>query len=100
MDTKKISKYLAITCISMLLAACSLPPSLVQRKENRTTPASYSNGVQDSTNTAQVKWREFFTDPYLAALIDTALGNNQELNITLQEINIARNEVRARKGEY
>jgi multidrug efflux system outer membrane protein len=100
MDTKKISKYLAITCISMLLAACSLPPSLVQRKENKTTPASYNNDLQDSTNTAQVKWREFFTDPYLAALIDTALGNNQELNITLQEINIARNEVRARKGEY
>ena len=30
----------------------------------------------------------------------TALQNNQELNITLQEIEIARNEVRARKGEY
>jgi outer membrane protein, multidrug efflux system len=28
------------------------------------------------------------------------LNHNQELNITLQEINIARNEVRARKGEY
>jgi multidrug efflux system outer membrane protein len=100
MDTKKISKYLAITCISMLLAACSLPPSLVQRKENKTTPASFNNSPQDSTNTAKVIWRDFFTDPYLAALIDTALGNNQELNITLQEINIARNEVRARKGEY
>jgi NodT family efflux transporter outer membrane factor (OMF) lipoprotein len=33
-------------------------------------------------------------------LIDTALQNNQELNITLQEINIAQNEIRARKGEY
>jgi multidrug efflux system outer membrane protein len=38
--------------------------------------------------------------PYLVALIDTALKNNQELNITLQEIEIARNEIRARKGEY
>jgi outer membrane protein, multidrug efflux system len=49
---------------------------------------------------AQLTWREFFTDPYLAALIDTALINNQELNITKQEIEIARNEIRARQGEY
>lgn len=33
-------------------------------------------------------------------LIDTALSNNQELNIVMQEIQISRNEVRARKGEY
>lgn len=62
-------------------------------------PAGY-NASQDTVNTAQVKWKDYFTDPYLAALIDTALKNNQELNITLQEIEIARNEVRARKGEY
>jgi NodT family efflux transporter outer membrane factor (OMF) lipoprotein len=32
-------------------------------------------------------------------LIDTALKNNQELNITLQEVEIAGNEILARKGE-
>lgn len=100
MDIKRILNRLCTGCAFLLITACSLPPSLVQRKENKTTPASYNNGSQDSTNTAKVKWREFFTDPYLAALIDTALHNNQELNITVQEINIARNEVRARKGEY
>ena len=51
-------------------------------------------------NTAKVNWKDFFTDPNLVGLIDTALHNNQEYNIVLQEINIARNEVRARKGEY
>ena len=33
-------------------------------------------------------------------MIDTALQNNQELNILLQDIKIAQNEVRARKGAY
>ncbi len=33
-------------------------------------------------------------------MIDTALSRNQELNITLQEIEISKNEIRARKGEY
>ena len=54
----------------------------------------------DSTNSARVNWKDFFKDPNLLGLIDTALNNNQELNITLQEIEIARNEVQARKGEY
>lgn len=100
MNNKRILNRLGISCIFLLAAACSLPPSLVQRKENKSTPAGYSNGSQDTTNTATIKWKTFFTDPYLTALIDTALKNNQELNITLQEINIAKNEVRARKGEY
>jgi NodT family efflux transporter outer membrane factor (OMF) lipoprotein len=72
---------------------------MMPRTENKAVPTSYSN-TQDSTNTAKIKWKEFFTDPNLSALIDTALRNNQELNIILQEINIAKNEVRARKGEY
>ncbi len=99
MHIKKISGGLAVF-IMLLAASCTLPPSLVQRKENKSTPVTYANGSQDSSNTGKIKWREFFKDPYLSTLIDSALGNNQELNITLQEINIARNEVRARKGEY
>lgn len=62
-------------------------------------PVKYPSG-QDSVNTAYAKWQEFFGDPNLKVLIDSALKNNQELNIVVQEINIARNEVRARKGEY
>lgn len=82
----------------LLVTACSVP-SLVHRTENKTVPASY-NHSQDSTNTAKIRWRDFFTDRYLTDLIDTALRNNQELNITVQEIELARNEIRARKGEY
>lgn len=99
MRIRRKLNYLAISCILILAAACSLPPSLVHRAENKTVPAGY-NDSQDTVNTATIRWREFFTDPNLAALIDTALKNNQEFNIMMQEINIARNEVRARKGEY
>jgi multidrug efflux system outer membrane protein len=85
-------------CCSLAFTACNLPTA-TRKIENKSTPASY-NSSQDSTNTARVKWNEFFKDPYLKDLIDTALKNNQELNITLQEIAISRNEVRIRKGEY
>jgi outer membrane protein, multidrug efflux system len=81
-----------------LYTSCSVP-NFGRKTENKTVPVSY-NGGKDSSNTAKVKWKQFFTDQNLIALIDTALKNNQELNIILQEIYIAKNEVRARKGAY
>ncbi len=95
----RIYKYAGIACISVMYAACNTP-SLVEETASKNIPASYNNSSQDTTNTAQVLRQDFFTDQYLNALIDTALKNNQELNITLQEIAISKNEIRARKGEY
>ncbi len=43
---------------------------------------------------------DFFQDPYLLELIELAMVGNQELRILSEEINIARNEVYARSGEY
>lgn len=89
---------LGVLCLSLTVSACKTP-SVVERKVNRDIPGSF-NGSQDTTNTGEISWKDYFTDPYLNALIDTALRNNQELNIFMQEIEVARNEVRVRKGEY
>lgn len=88
-----------IAVVAIAYSSCKAP-SLGRNIEHKDVPATYTAASADSMNTASLKWKEFFTDPYLAALIDTALKNNQELNITMQEINIARNEARIRKGEY
>ena len=98
MFKKLIYVCLGAVGLSFALTACKTP-ALLGRTEKRTVPLSYNNS-QDSLNTGQRKWREFFTDPYLTALIDTALHNNQELNITLQEIQVSQNEILARTGEY
>ncbi|QIP15363.1 efflux transporter outer membrane subunit [Spirosoma aureum] len=98
MSNKRLLACLGIAFIALLNAACSVP-RLVGKTENKLVPASYNNS-QDSTNSAKSTWKEYFTDPNLAALIDTALFNNQELNITLQEIQMANNEILARKGAY
>lgn len=85
----------------MSAAACTLPSNLAVRDENKNAPTKFNNASQDSSaNTGKLKWKEYFTDQNLIALIDTALHHNQELNITLQEINISNYEIRARKGEY
>lgn len=76
-------------------------PDLLVKTENKNVPGAFSGTTaNDTVSTGKMKWKEYFKDKYLTTLIDTALVNNQELNITLQEIEISRNEVRARKGEY
>lgn len=98
MFRKKITQYITISLISFVYAACKIP-GVPARSENKLLPLSYNNSG-DTVNSARLKWKDYFSDPLLSALIDTALKNNLELNITLQEIEVARNEVRARKGEY
>lgn len=83
---------------SLTLGSCV--PALRTQEARKNTPASYPAGSSDTTDAAATQWRQFFKDPDLIVLIDSALANNQELNIMLQEITIAQSEVRARKGEY
>ncbi|MGJ8666271.1 MAG: TolC family protein [Patiriisocius sp.] len=83
-----------------LLTISSCVPTKAVRNENKTVPEQYQNQKVDTTNTSTLQWKEFFVDQNLVALIDTALVNNQELNIMLQKINVAQNEVKTRTGEY
>jgi outer membrane protein TolC len=84
--------HLGAVSVLLFLAACKTP-SLSTKTENTALPDSY-NSSQDTTNTAMVPWKNYFTDTYLNAVIDEALINNQELNIVFQEIVIAQNEDR------
>lgn len=61
-------------------------------------PPKYPISESVKKNSALVGWREYFKDPNLNALIGTALDNNQELNILLQEIAVSKSEVLGRKG--
>ncbi|WP_316752912.1 TolC family protein [Pedobacter gandavensis] len=67
---------------------------------NTAVPGSFAKEQEskDSSNVAALPWQTFFKDQNLINLIDTALKNNQELKITLQEIEIARNDIRIKKG--
>lgn len=85
-------------CLS-LLHGCVVPaPPVEPREPNTTVPEGYDD-TRESANSAELSWSEFF-DPELRSLIDTALENNQELNIISLEIGITQNEVMARRGEY
>ena len=89
--------------VGLALAMASCVPSLQNnppREPSRAVPASFGGASPQATSAAQLKWSEIFGSPELQALITTALSNNQELNLQLQEIIIAGNEAYARTGEY
>jgi len=92
----KIFIYTIIFSTSVLLFGCKTPQNNVSQIKN-TLPASYTV-KKDSTNSANIKWQEFFTDKNLVALIDTALKNNLDILMTLQKIEVARNDLRLSKG--
>jgi multidrug efflux system outer membrane protein len=94
---KSIRKITCIILSVLFLASCA--PKVKLANENKALPNTYTHSV-DTNNIVDLNWREFFSDPYLAVLVDSALSNNQELNIILQEVSISKNEVKARKGEY
>lgn len=91
---------LGVVGLSVAFTACKTP-ALVVKNENRAVPVNYSTRAgEDSLNTGLMQWQQFFTDPNLDSLIAQALRNNQELNITTQELTLAQNEANLRRGDY
>lgn len=84
--------------LTTLIWSCGVP-SITLKSDDTKIPAAYTNS-SDTLNSAQLSWRNYFSDPNLIALIDSGLNKNQELRMILQEIEISKNEVKARKGEY
>src|SRR4051812_15328617 len=91
MSRLKINRWIGLL---LLVASCKVP-AIISMDENKPAPASYNNNG-DTTNSSTIEWRKFFTDQNLVSLIDTALKNNQELLITTQEIEMAKNDIRYR----
>ncbi|NPA10486.1 MAG: efflux transporter outer membrane subunit [Chlorobi bacterium] len=94
-------RYIAAIALSLVLAGCKAPMATVVKDEvKENIPQNFNQQDQGdaNNNSGTTPWRQFFTDPNLVVLIETALKNNQELMITLQEIEIAKSGVLAKKG--
>lgn len=100
MNNKTIKHLFVVSIMIVLLLQSCVPTQIAIREENKTISETYSHNSNDTLNTAVVKWKDFFSDQNLTNLIDLALANNQELNMMLQQINMAENEIKAKKGDY
>ncbi|MCO4294099.1 TolC family protein [Solitalea sp. MAHUQ-68] len=98
MFKQKIYLGLSLAGFCVALVSCNIPKE-IQKTENKQTPGSYGSNSADTLNSGKIRWKTFFTDPNLNNLIDTALTRNQELQITLQELEIAKSEIRLKQGQ-
>ena len=102
MENSKIKNIFIALALSLILASCKAPMATVIKDEvKETIPQNFNQEEQQdaNNNSGTTPWRQFFTDPNLVSLIETALKNNQDLLITLQEIEIAKSGVLAKKGK-
>lgn len=101
----RIGRWLTATFFALVVTMATgclhvpKPPTGMAPPPNRTVPDTFS-GLSDTRNSGLIPWRDFFEDARLVALIEAALQNNQELNITIQETVVSNAEVMARRGEY
>ncbi|MEY2829172.1 MAG: hypothetical protein RIQ33_1030, partial [Bacteroidota bacterium] len=94
--TEKKITALCITFICFYFVGCKLF-NPIESNTIGAFPTTYQN-KSDSINSALIKWKDFFVDKNLINLIDTAIINNLDLSIALQDIEIARNNVKAKQG--
>lgn len=77
-----------ITILLAVLAGCSVSKEMV--KPIPELPASFRNAVNaDSSSIADLPWKDYFTDPSLQRLIDTAIVKNYDLLVALKNIESA-----------
>lgn len=101
-------RSLMMVC-SLALPACIPTPPVTPRDPRTEVPETFGaeeTGASEAVvaevatpSSAESDWHELFDDPHLVALIESALENNQELNIAVQEMIVANSEVMARRGE-
>lgn len=75
--------------IATALAGCSLAPQY-QRPEGPVAAAYPTEAGQQRSEATISGWREFFPDPRLQVLIDTALANNRDLRVAALRMDEAR----------
>ena len=96
MYKSKLIKSFTLLSIFLTVMSCKTP-AVVSSTSNQVVPETYSNN-KDTTNMSNIPYKKFFKDKNLQDLIDIAINNNQELMITLQEIEIAKNDIQFKKG--
>ena len=91
-----IIKIVLLGFVVTFIGCKSLAP--VPEMEKTPMPETFVSLKDSTNNSAKIKWNQFFTDKNLNDLIDIAVKNNVDVKITLQDIEIARNQVKLRHG--
>jgi multidrug efflux system outer membrane protein len=98
-------KALSLTIAVLLLGGCTMIPNYEQPKAPVAAqwPSGSAYRAEDvkaaNRQAADIGWREFFTDPNLQRLIETALANNRDLRVSALNIQRAQAMYRIQRAD-
>jgi len=95
---KRTYFLIAIFFVALLFSACVTKK--YTRPELQSIAEMYRNSDADSINFASINWRIFFADPYLIALIDTALNRNFDLKQVQSQVRAAEEYLKRSKALF
>ncbi|MFI3297573.1 MAG: TolC family protein [bacterium] len=88
-----------VVLLALPLSSCGLYSnysSTTEEDNNIKELYNYIEATDDTTNIANISWREFFTDSHLQALISKGLENNSDLSVA--QINVEQAEIALTKA--
>lgn len=88
--------FIMLLFVGVLFTNCK-PTENLPKTSFRAIPESF-DGKKDTTNFANINWKNYFMDSTLHSLIDTALQNNFDLSIALQRIEMSRSQIKFASG--
>lgn len=94
---KNLAKIFCIIISSSIIFSCKAP-YVIEATKTAALPETFV-GVTDTSNFVKISWNQYFNDPKLIALIDTAVHNNLDVLMTIQEIEIAKSKVLLTSGK-
>ena len=96
---KKLHILYTLLVSALVMTSCKTPQATKMTDNVKLQlPSKFQKDSVAGTTATITPWRQFFSDPALASLIDTALVNNQDLRITIQQIAIAKSGVLLQQG--
>ena len=106
MAFRPLDHILITQAATLLIAGCSFMPTY--ERPSAPVPAQWPpstntmssvTAASPETSSAPLAWRDYFTDPTLRQLIDTALANNRDLRVALLNIEQARAQLGIRQAD-
>lgn len=75
---------------ALFLSGCSLIPTYERPAAPVPTTFPGDPAQPSGPSASSLPWQQFFTDPRLTGLIETALANNRDLRVSAQNVEVAR----------
>ncbi len=100
MYTYHIKSGVLSLCVGAVLLSSCQPAKFIPQEIAIPTNYVSEEITSDTSSIAKISYKDFFSDPVLIELIDSALANNNNLQVALKQIDIADESLKQAKFGY